>query len=97
VCSSDLGGTIVDYLESDCELGVEEIAIGREAKHRLYRAMDEIEPIQRAILILRDVQGLDYKRIAEIMEIPEGTVKSRLFRARTALREQIERDAARRV
>ena len=42
------------------------------------------------MLILRDMHGLDYSQIAEALEIPEGTVKSRLFRARAALRDMIE-------
>lgn len=40
---------------------------------------------QRAIVVLRDVEDLDYDEIADILEIPRGTVKSRLHRARTAL------------
>lgn len=61
-----------------------------EALSRLYAALEAIEPEQRAILILRDMQGLDYHHIAEILEVPQGTVKSRIFRARTALREKFE-------
>lgn len=58
---------------------------------RLERAMARLEPDQRAILILRDGQDMDYADIASVLEVPEGTVKSRLFRARMALRQQIER------
>lgn len=54
-------------------------------------ALATLEPDQRAILILRDVQGLEYDQIAAVLEIAGGTVKSRLFRARLALREAIER------
>lgn len=83
--------TMAARLESTQELSAEESAFSRETRHRLYRAMERLDPGQRAILILRDVQDLDYRQISEILEIPQGTVKSRLFRARTALREQIER------
>lgn len=58
---------------------------------RLSRGLARIEPEQRALLILRDAQGLDYAEIADVMGIPVGTVKSRLFRARVALREEVEK------
>jgi RNA polymerase sigma-70 factor (ECF subfamily) len=54
-------------------------------------ALAGLEPDQRAILILRDVQGLEYEQIAAVLEIAGGTVKSRLFRARVALREALEK------
>ncbi|MEZ6233940.1 MAG: RNA polymerase sigma factor [Phycisphaerales bacterium] len=61
-----------------------------DAAARLVRAMRTLEPEQRAILILRDGQDLAYDRIAEVLGIGIGTVKSRLFRARGALREAME-------
>lgn len=63
-------------------------------------ALAELPDDQRAILILRDVQSLEYDQIALVLEIPDGTVKSRLFRARLALRESVEsklKDAAART
>ncbi len=56
----------------------------------LDQAIRDLEPEQRAILILRDVRELDYKQIAQVLEVAVGTVKSRLFRARATLRERIE-------
>jgi RNA polymerase sigma-70 factor (ECF subfamily) len=53
-------------------------------------ALLDLDPDTRAILVLRDVQDLDYQHLAEVLEIPLGTVKSRLFRAREALRTAIE-------
>ena len=53
-------------------------------------ALANIEPDMRAILVLRDLQDLDYQQLAEVLEIPIGTVKSRLFRARAALRHEVE-------
>ena len=53
-------------------------------------ALAELPDDQRAILILRDVQGLDYEQVGAVLEIAVGTVKSRLFRARLALRELVE-------
>jgi len=61
-----------------------------EERRTLYAALERLEPEQRAMLILRDMQGLDYRQIAEVLDVPEGTVKSRLFRARAALRDAFE-------
>ncbi len=61
-----------------------------ELRRRLSEALLRIMPEQRAILVLRDSRGLDYDQIAEVLAIPVGTVKSRLFRARAALREALE-------
>jgi RNA polymerase sigma-70 factor (ECF subfamily) len=68
-----------------------QVVQSREECERLRSALIGLEPQQRAILILRDGQGFDYSEIASILEIPEGTVKSRLFRARLALRSELER------
>lgn len=58
---------------------------------RLRRALGRLDPDARAILILRDMRGLDYRQIAETLDVALGTVKSRIFRARAALREAMER------
>jgi len=52
-------------------------------------AMDRIEPEDRALLVMRDIDGLDYNEMASVLEVPLGTLKSRLFRARMALREMV--------
>jgi RNA polymerase sigma-70 factor (ECF subfamily) len=63
---------------------------GGEAREFLLRAMERIDPEHRAVLTLRDLQGMDYREVAETLDVPVGTVKSRLFRARAALREAVE-------
>ena len=57
----------------------------------LLAALDTLDPDHRAVLVLRDGQDLDYQQIGDVLGVPIGTVKSRLFRARAALREAIER------
>lgn len=56
---------------------------------RLHGALARLEEDFRAILVLRDIDGRSYEEIAEILELPPGTVRSRLHRARLQLREQL--------
>lgn len=49
--------------------------------------LNRLAPEQRAVLVLRDIEGLDEQRASELLEIPTGTVRSRLFRARSRFRQ----------
>lgn len=61
-----------------------------DERRRVGEALERIDADQRALLVLRDVRGLEYEQIAEVLGVPLGTVKSRIFRARTALRDVLE-------
>jgi RNA polymerase sigma-70 factor, ECF subfamily len=54
------------------------------------RAVDRLSPDQRAALLLVTVEGLSYKEAAEVVDVPVGTIMSRLARARIALQLQLE-------
>jgi len=58
---------------------------GREASEMLQAALQKLSPELRETVILRDLEELDYREIAQVLEIPEGTVKSRLNRGRADL------------
>ena len=60
-----------------------------EAHDKIIAAIEQLEPDARAAVILRDVEQLDYSQIALVLEVPVGTVKSRLCRARMKLRERL--------
>lgn len=62
-----------------------------ELRKVLGRALKKIPDDFRAAVVLRDVEGLEYEAIAEVLEVPVGTVRSRLHRGREALREIITR------
>src|SRR5688572_15836313 len=62
-----------------------------ESRAQVQQALDRLDPEERKILILKELEDRSYDEIAEILEIPKGTVRSRLFRARAALREKLER------
>ena len=64
----------------------DEILEGSQAETRIQQALMEVDPDYRQLLILRDIQGRTYLDIMKITGLPEGTVKSRLHRARSALR-----------
>ena len=58
-----------------------------ESRTRLYTALAQIDSDRRAVLTLRDLQGLNYDEISTCLGIPVGTVRSRLHRARLELKE----------
>lgn len=60
-----------------------------ELQGAVVRALQALDDDHRAVVVLRDIEGLDYRQIGEILEIPPGTVRSRLHRARTTLRSAI--------
>ena len=64
----------------------EEYLDNSELGRELAAALDAVSEEHRRIVLLRDVSGMSYTEIAEVLEISEGTVKSRLARARVALR-----------
>ena len=70
------------HLASTAE-SVEQRAIRRQA---IDRALAALPPDQRAAVVLHDVEGLEYREIGDVLEIPIGTVMSRIFRARRRLR-----------
>lgn len=63
----------------------------REIRELLYRAVGELSPEQRTVVVLKHLQGLSYRETAEILGIPENRVKSRLFSARQKLRALLEK------
>ncbi|MBI5517042.1 MAG: sigma-70 family RNA polymerase sigma factor [Deltaproteobacteria bacterium] len=71
----------------------DESAEGSELEGVIQRALASLDEEHRTLLILRELESLPYEDIMLITGLPEGTVKSRLHRARAALREAIERRA----
>lgn len=67
----------------------DEMAQGRQLEKILQRELAALDGDQRTLIVLRDVQGLTYQEIVEVVDLPLGTVKSRLHRARMTLKEKI--------
>ncbi|HWQ03293.1 MAG TPA: sigma-70 family RNA polymerase sigma factor [Candidatus Nitrosotenuis sp.] len=68
---------------------VEDLAASSEFRARLRRAVNELPEKLRIVLVLAAIEGHDTREIAGLLELPEGTVKSRLFQARRILTEQL--------
>ncbi len=58
-------------------------ALRRELAEKIQEALEQVPEKHRAILLLREVEGMSYEDLARTLEIPKGTVMSRLFHART--------------
>jgi RNA polymerase sigma-70 factor (ECF subfamily) len=71
---------------------------GWRARKSMAEAIEEalasLNPTFRAVVALRDIEDLSYEEIADILQVPLGTVKSRILRGREALRTELERRLA---
>ncbi len=67
-------------------------AAGRELQKMVQQALAKVSPELREAVILRDLQDMDYKEIAQVLRIPEGTVKSRISRGRAELARLLEKN-----
>ena len=63
----------------------------REAGDTVHQALQKLSPELREAVILRDLQDMDYKEIATVLKVPEGTVKSRINRGRAELARLLQR------
>ncbi len=70
---------------ADPEHGPERFRERRAARRALWSGLEKLEESQREIILLKEIEGCRYKEIAEILDVPEGTVGSRLYHARRAL------------
>jgi RNA polymerase sigma factor (sigma-70 family) len=73
--------------------GPEGAALERDQSRTLERLMADLPEEHREVLILREIEELDYRDIARVIEVPIGTVMSRLARARAALRTRWQQES----
>jgi len=74
----------------DAEAGPRQRAEQQERCQQVQQAIAELSEEHRMVLVLREIDGCCYETIAEILEVPIGTVRSRLHRARLQLRDQLK-------
>jgi RNA polymerase sigma-70 factor (ECF subfamily) len=88
--SDDDGPTIGDRL-MDSGISQDKHVAGLELKATIQDALKQLSPELREAVILRDLEDMDYKEIAQVLRIPEGTVKSRISRGRGELARLLQR------
>ena len=84
------GLTIAEQVE-DQSLSPEARVQSQQVQRMVHQALQKLSPELREAVILRDLQDMDYKEIAQVLRVPEGTVKSRINRGRTELGRLLER------
>jgi RNA polymerase sigma-70 factor (ECF subfamily) len=63
-----------------------------EQERRIQQALSRLSPEHRAVLVMKDMEGQKYETMAEILQVPIGTIRSRLHRARLELRQLLEQE-----
>lgn len=86
----DQAASLVDRVAQDRSAGPSDVVERRERDQQVLAALGRLDPDYRAALVMRDIEGFDYQQMAEVLDLPLGTLKSRLFRARLALRDELK-------
>jgi RNA polymerase sigma-70 factor (ECF subfamily) len=85
----DQSATLRQQIEDRREQDPSESVQQKEMLAHLQTALTSLDEEFRSVLVLRDIEEMDYQQIATVLDVPIGTVKSRLFRARLALRHEM--------
>jgi len=88
--SYEADGVPEDTIGASDDLNPFELCASRETQQAVRRALDKLPQAFRGAVVLRDLEGLAYEEIAEVLEISIGTVKSRILRGRRTLKELLE-------
>jgi RNA polymerase sigma-70 factor (ECF subfamily) len=91
----DEGGEDVIDASADTGPGPEALAGQAQEQDRLAAAVDALNPDQRALVLLHDVEGYTLNELETVLEAPVGTLKSRLHRARASLRQRLAMEPSR--
>lgn len=75
----------------DGNMNPEDILASKQVQKIVQDVINELEPDHKEIVILRDIEGFSYDEIARILDLPEGTTKSRLHRARMVVKEKLKK------
>ena len=89
--SQQARGMLKEFLSDSGSPDPAVVAANKELYGLVMKALTKLDDAQRAVVVLRDIEGMNYARIAGVLNIELGTVKSRLSRARSNLREIFQR------
>lgn len=94
--ATDFSNDLAEKRDEDASLSAQALADldWEQIDERLKRAIQELPETYRTVFLLSSVEGLKYREVADVLEMPIGTVMSRLYRARTMLLEQLQDLAA---
>lgn len=77
------------HSEAIADAHPESVLSRNDSRETLADALDQLSPDFREVIVLREIEGLSYKEISEVVDVPVGTVMSRLSRARKRLQETL--------
>ena len=89
--NQDEDGESYQKVVPDFSTNPENILSSRQVQKVVQEAIEALEPDHRGIVILRDIEGFSYEEIAQMLDLPEGTTKSRLHRARMVIKEKLKK------
>ncbi|MEN6615429.1 MAG: sigma-70 family RNA polymerase sigma factor [Syntrophorhabdus sp.] len=84
---SRVDGHILHFDPPSPDVPVVDALVRKETQEKVQKCINQLDKDHREILVLRDIQGFSYEEIIEMLGVPEGTVKSRLSRARSAIKD----------
>jgi RNA polymerase sigma-70 factor (ECF subfamily) len=87
--NDDQASSLIDRVAQDRGASPADNAETREQHQQVLAALGRLDAEYRAVLVMRDIEGFDYQQMADVLGLPLGTLKSRLFRARLALRDEL--------
>ena len=87
--NDDQASALMNRMASNDATPADEM-LRRERSQQVLAALGRLDAEYRAVLVMRDVEGFDYQQMADVLGLPLGTLKSRLFRARLALRDELK-------
>lgn len=87
---ADQAASLINRVKPDADDRPDQAAERAERNQQVLAALGRLDPEYRAVLVMRDIEGFDYQQMAEVLALPLGTLKSRLFRARLALRDELK-------